>query len=682
MEDVGEAEPEPEGDEEELENEEEEEDDGGDGDEDDGEADADESNDKSGAATAAGKASTSDAASGGKATRGGDSGDGGANESGVDIIKPEPEDDPSSTLDGPTAVRSPSAPVPSSTLFRPVIRQEYFSARTYDIVPTMAAPQSTSVNCISATPDMRFWMTGGSDGYVRKYDGAGTINGRQLLTVAQRHPFVDSVVKGGILMSYWENEEPPVTGSASGSGGRLGSTAGLTGVSSVIAAGVGAEEHVLSPVYSLAVHSQALWLLSGLESGGINLQSVRHDEGKRITCLRGEEGSGSGRGHRNAVSVLNLAPDEKSVLSGSWDKMVLDWDLNNGQVIRRFEGSGGQISAIELRPASGAPVPAEASVEEKSETMQTDGHKRTANGVFVNGLHGTGSGADGVGPGDDNTGLGDAVGSPGQDSLFGSPAGSLFGDNDGGGGGGGGFGADDDDMFSSAIEMTLRDDDSGQPDHSRDFTMTDPDNPAPGLESGLGGSQAPAAGAEPTDGSGAVNGHAASQDTEMVNGDAAHDSTDVTQSGNAAGTETQPSEEQQTQASGAEPTSSQPAVASPPAIVFGAAAVPANHDPTQVSDHTFMSASMDGAIRIWDRRVPNAVARIGNRPGIPPWCMGTCWSPDGNWIYAGRRNGTVEEFNIHRARSGWAPERVLKFPAGSGPVSCVRPMVNGRHLMW
>src|SRR4051794_11100398 len=53
-----------------------------------------------------------------------------------------------------------------------------------------------------------------------------------------------------------------------------------------------------------------------------------------------------------------------------------------------------------------------------------------------------------------------------------------------------------------------------------------------------------------------------------------------------------------------------------------------------------------------------------------------------SWIFAGRRNGTIEKFSIHKARSGWQPERVLKFPAGSGAVSCVRPMVNGRHDRW
>jgi transcriptional activator SPT8 len=103
---------------------------------------------------------------------------------------------------------------------------------------------------------------------------------------------------------------------------------------------------------------------------------------------------------------------------------------------------------------------------------------------------------------------------------------------------------------------------------------------------------------------------------------------------------------------------------------------------SQSSPNTFLSAAMDGTVRIWDRRVPNPVARIGNRPGVPPWCMSACWSPDGNMIYAGRRNGTVEEFDVRKARRGWEPERVLKFPAGSGAVSAVKPMANGRHLVW
>ncbi|KAL2024262.1 hypothetical protein VTK56DRAFT_9418 [Thermocarpiscus australiensis] len=547
---------------------------------------------------------------------------------------------------------APATPLTASR-WRPVLRQEYIDAPLYDIVPTMAAPQATSINAMAITPDLRYWMTGGSDGYIRKYDGMGTINGKQQLTVAQRHPFVDSVVKAGVLMSYWENEEPAPPNAR-------------------------AEDRILSPVYSLAIHSGALWLLSGLESGGINLQSVRHDEGKRIHCLR--EG-----GHTNAVSVLKLAPDEKSVLSGSWDKTVLDWDLNNGHIIRRFEGSGGQISAVELRPENGAPIPAEASeIEIKSETFHADSRPRTDGFSSNDGEGGTGQNA----PNDANVG-GDATGSPEHESLFGSPAGSLFGDNDAMGGGGGGFG-DDDDEFSRAMDMSLHDDHNHHGlDHPGDFPMGDADT-ATGPAPDVGTSSGPEAQTPSQDGAGAnqleSHGEASNSDTTATSKTLRDTQTDFSRATTAVEPQqsapSAPEQHTQPPAQPAEvpPLSPQPGTSSH-SVVFNSAPPPAHHDPTQTSASTFFSAAIDGTIRIWDRRVPDPVARIKTHRGVPPWCMGACWSPDGNWIYAGRRNGTVEEYSIHKATSGWQPERALKFPAGSGAVSCVRPMPNGRHLV-
>lgn len=89
----------------------------------------------------------------------------------------------------------------------PKIRPEALTASVYDIVPTIAAPHSTSINSITATPDLRWVFTGGADGYIRKFNWLETANGKSMLTVAQRHPFVDSVTKAGVLMSYWENNE-------------------------------------------------------------------------------------------------------------------------------------------------------------------------------------------------------------------------------------------------------------------------------------------------------------------------------------------------------------------------------------------------------------------------------------------------------------------------------------------
>ena len=106
----------------------------------------------------------------------------------------------------PSSATSISAQAASGIVYPPV-RPAALTAPVYDIVPTIAAPHSTSINSVTATPDMRWVFSGGADGYIRKYNWVETANGRLMLTVAQRHPFVENVVKAGVLSSYWENED-------------------------------------------------------------------------------------------------------------------------------------------------------------------------------------------------------------------------------------------------------------------------------------------------------------------------------------------------------------------------------------------------------------------------------------------------------------------------------------------
>lgn len=379
-------------------------------------------------------------------------------------------------------------------------------------------------------------------------------------------------------------------------------------------------------MYSLAVHNQGLWLLSGLESGGINLQSVRHDEGKRITCLKR---------HTSAVSVLNLAKDERSVLSGSWDKTVLDWDLNTGQVKRSFEDSGGQISALEMRPLSNLPVPETLPDQALSNGTfsSTSADMPRVNDSLTNGVtH------------DANAQENGSVAAPGSpaDSLFGgNDADSLFGDNDEDNAGvpsGGNFAEDDDDEFSRAIANGIQQQENE--DAEGDINMMDvtlsTDVPV-------------------------VNGFAESNGEQPVVNGTDHSSSIL-----------------------AEPepvslTNGLPHGDDPEPIDVKAEPSTTTSDFTSIAESTFLAASFDGTLRVWDRRKPAPVAKILPR-NVPPWCMGACWSPDGNFIYAGRRNGTVEEFSLHHGLRG--VERTFKFPNGSGAVSAVRAMPNGRHLIW
>ncbi|ORY12950.1 WD40-repeat-containing domain protein [Clohesyomyces aquaticus] len=511
---------------------------------------------------------------------------------------------PSRTSTNPTVLLTSPSPRAASIIagggfpFRPSVRAEALNAPVYDIVPTIAAPHSTSINAITSTPDMRWVFSGGADGYIRRFNWVDTANGKLALTVAQRHPFVDSVAKAGVLLSYWENEE--------------GSDRNDDSIS-------------LSPVYSLAVHHQSLWLLSGLESGGINLQSVRHEEGKRITTLRQ---------HTSAVSVLTLSQDEKSVLSGSWDKTINDWDLNTGQVKRRFETSGGQISAIEQRPMSSLPIP------QDTETLPS------ANGTFSsnnaakplpNGItNGFGSSSRPVQAKEEN-GNEDAAGSP-DDSLFGDKD-SLFGDDKDPSGGPSAlapFGDDDEeDEFSRAIANGIQQ--QADEDAHADLDMMDVGGPVqlPLPDLNLDSINEPQASGQ---GEPMFNGVGESQSTIQANG--------LPHSEEGAGS--------------------------------SSTTVSQTEQPLS-SETTFIDASFDGTLRIWDRRQPNPVARIAPSRNTPPWCMNACWSPDGNFIYAGRRNGTVDEYSLHKSLR--EPRRTFKFPSVSGAVSAVRTMPNGKHLV-
>ena len=370
------------------------------------------------------------------------------------------------------------------------------------------------------------------------------------------------------------------------------------------------------------MHHEGLWLLSGLESGGINLQSVRHDEGKLIHCLRQ---------HTSAISVLDLARDERSVLSGSWDKTIIDWDLDTGQPKRTFHGSGGQISAIEIRPLSSIAVPeVSGEIEPASGTFSSDSpNKPRPNGISTEGDKDA----------TQENGLASNAGSP-ADSLFGggNDVDSLFGDNDDGETSApvaDHFPVDDeDDEFSRAIASGIQGQEQQDVEGSTILEPIDRTADQPMANGESGNAALPALGVPDAQ--------------DIISGYTMHNG--------IAQVKTPPDQQS-----------------------MNSAAIPDATDAVPSVDAVFLAASFDGSLRIWDKRQPNPVAKMLAR-NVPPWCMNACWSPDGNSVYAGRRNGTVEEYSLHKGLRG--VERTFKLPNGSGPVSAVRAMPNGRHLIW
>jgi transcriptional activator SPT8 len=285
---------------------------------------------------------------------------------------------------------------------------------------------------------------------------------------------------------------------------------------------------------------------------------------------------------------------------------------------------------VQIRPESSLPVPQD-----------------TIEAVLTNGTYSSNyeaSGTDKFSFMDTTQDAGDAgaaenpqAGSP-ADSLFGG-ADSLFGDADGGAADGGEpsagvFGVDEDDEFGRAMANGV---------------LADQD--APGEEdTELPQPEAPQQSAQPTD----INAEGTEANHEQPHTDM------PTESPRPAVNGLPKSEDLETPSRG--PDLSQ-----------------IMQQEGSASDTTFLAASIDGTIRVWDRRQPNPVARISPR-NVPPWCMNACWSPDGNYIYAGRRNGTVEEFSLHKGLR--EAERTFKVPQGSGPVTALKAMPNGRHLVW
>lgn len=105
-----------------------------------------------------------------------------------------------------------------------------------------------------------------------------TLRGDAPLSTAYRNGMVETIQKSAVLTAAWENDEPK-----------------------------------LSPVYSMAVHSEAVFLLTGTDAGSINVWSGRHQEGKFITSLNA---------HSRPVSALELFASDSKAITGSWDKSI------------------------------------------------------------------------------------------------------------------------------------------------------------------------------------------------------------------------------------------------------------------------------------------------------------------------------------------------------------------------
>lgn len=70
---------------------------------------------------------------------------------------------------------------------------------------------------------------------------------------------------------------------------------------------------------------------------GLPCRGVRYMEGSIAHYFKGRNG------HTQIVNILRLNGQEDRFLSGSWDKRLLEWDLQTGDIVNEFKKSRSEL---------------------------------------------------------------------------------------------------------------------------------------------------------------------------------------------------------------------------------------------------------------------------------------------------------------------------------------------------
>ncbi|KAG8217725.1 hypothetical protein J3R82DRAFT_5884 [Butyriboletus roseoflavus] len=511
----------------------------------------------------------------------------------------------SSTPESPKVIpqvrpRSPSpAGVRKRTLLFPFAHRSQLP-RSFTVEAICAIPHPVPTHALASSFCMSHLLTGSDDGYIRDYDIFSTVNGKVTLTAPQRHHcnVVEGNMKSGQIRCWWENPD-------------------LVNMQNGYPQG---SETTVSPVYSMAMHSDALWALGGTSRGHINLFTVRHDPGRLAHVLQG---------HRGPVSGLSIDHDEKGFFSASWDGEAIQWDLNTGQAIRKFTAHGAQLVGVAVRP--------------------------------LNTLFQRFSPISSAGSGGESETYSDAPAFTSHKKSTGTPTSASV------------------EMFSTA---------AGKTHENQQQTLN-----ASASQNGISNMAT-----QESDAKSDTSFDPLFDDEPDPDGDG--DSHSVPDGGVGR---VEPSYKERAASSGyvglavpdggaSDPTSqaqqaarsSQSSVAPPK----NAPPLLSSENSTTFSSDILMISAIDGQIMLWDKRVNTpgkGVGRLWLSEKTPPWCVSACWSTDGSQIYVGRRNGTVDVWDVRllgRSGPSCTPRLVksLRNPASSGVVSCVVPFPDGRHI--
>ncbi|PLW05360.1 hypothetical protein PCASD_25478 [Puccinia coronata f. sp. avenae] len=573
----------------------------------------------------------------------------------------------SETIDQSTRLDLSSSQDALPNTYRHQILQRYSSVttpRTFQrapiIDPLVFIPHGCHVHALAVPPCGSHLFSGGQDGFVRRIAIYESVTGsaQENLTMKQggHVPVVDKDTDKTtiFLAGYWENEDhkslldpslppPPLKWGPKSVGNAT----------------------QVSPVYSLAIHNEELWGLSGTESGNINLFTIRHDEGHIRHVFKAANppstvpltSSSDVRGHKpgSVISSLDLNSDQNIAFSGGWDGIVLGWDLNTGQVVNKFIAHASQISTVSLRPDSR--VPLYDSKFEESVLAREEEEKRVDRSEQVNEHEAkratdedtemrTEEAAEAANKPSGETVLQKNGGMSAASSLDRPLASDVVGDEDS---------EEDGSLFGGA-------DNSGSEPEATSEPSIPLATPSPGRPKG-------------------ASGPALILPTFVGSEKAPH----------ALGKPSAPPLILPTMAP------QKPRMVAPAKPILpptNLTQVPSVLDRSLpfINDDVLMTSGIDGQVYLWDRRVSGSeshgyVRKLEVPKTTSPWTASASWALDGRSVFVGRRNNTVDLYDLRFVRPAspiFNPAsalRSIKLPSSSGPVSCVKAWPDGAHLL-
>lgn len=542
--------------------------------------------------------------------------------------------------------------------------------RTYTVEAICALPHPVPTHALACSYDMTHLLTGSDDGYIRDYDIFSAVNGKTFLSAPQRHHagVVEGLMKAGQIRSWWEN--PGYVDRKGFVGGQA-----LYGMPPMD------EDPGLSPVYSLLMHSDALWGLAGTDAGHINLFTVRHEPGRVMHVMKE---------HKSPVSAMSMDYGEKGFFSASWDGEAIQWDLNTGSTVRNFSAHNSQLTSIAVRPAYSGPyldpTPAPVAYRRKEPTQSS---ARRLSGDTVTNKNTSGDNpqmyrfsqedVNMTSPGNahetsslfgddpqDETDAKNSVPSPSPDTKARQPG-------------------DDAKSEGSVADSLFGDEGDESEGVNPEPTPAPPQqisNQNPYISSPAGPPT------QPPQGTSQYVTFPVSQpsaDNPQVQGQQGYYSTQT------FSVQMQPHQQQQQYQQPLPiqvPQHAKPQRGPPPPAPKNAPPLLDNSTYSRYSSDLLMTAFVDGQVVLWDRRVSSAgkgVGRLWMSEKTPPWCLSACWSHDGGQIYAGRRNGTVDVWDVRLMGKNNMTDtprllKTLRNPPSSGVVSCVVPFPDCRHI--